>query len=132
MRRLALALWLLLLTSCAGHAYAQAQTQATAPINVSSATTTQIIAPNGTSRPTMVTVMHYVAGASDNLQWEWSLVPACPSGNTTYGGTENLATGGTVNLGSGFGAVLIVPPLAYLCLVTSTTAQVGGWLNYQQ
>jgi hypothetical protein len=122
----------LLSLALAGSAWAQIQTTNTAPINVSATATTQIIAPTGANRPIYITHIHYVTGAADNVQWEWSLVAGCSSGNTTLGGTENLGTNSVVSMGSGLGPVMIIPAGAYLCLVTSTSAQVGGWVAYQQ
>jgi hypothetical protein len=107
-----------------------AQTGATAPINISTATTTQIVAAQG-NYSVQVTHFNFIAASAENVTFEYGTGTNCANGTTAISGTYNLTSSALgIAAGSGAAAVMIVPPGQALCLVTSAAVQLGGFLSY--
>ena len=114
-------------------------TQASVAINVSTATTTQLVAALTLSNATRIYVTGWdvVAGGTGNFSLVSGTGSNCGTGQVALTGTYNLTAQNGLARGSGWGAVLVVPltstgaPQA-LCIVTSAAVQYSGRLAYAQ
>lgn len=109
------------------------------PINISSATSTQIIAISGTGGRTYICSMDIVVSAADNVALISGSGSNCASnqaglaGGTTAATGWNFAANGGLTKGSGLGMVFkTVTTNNEVCLVTSSTAQVSGSISWTQ
>ena len=107
------------------------QATASAPINISTATTTQIV-PLSVGIPIYVVSWDVVVSAADNITFEYGTGTACGTGTTALTGAYNFAANGGLSAGSGSGVILFVPPGNALCIVTSAGAQASGRVSYAQ
>lgn len=145
MRRLLPWWWVALLIVAGGTAYAQGQlggqtstgiiqTTGSVPINVSVASTTQLIAAT-TGQVIYVTHFDFTngTGTADNVTFEYGTGTSCGTGTTVlsgpYGTGADMA--GT-SAGAGIGPIMIVPAGNALCILTSAAVQVSGVLSYTQ
>lgn len=110
-----------------------------AAINMSTATTTQIIAISGTGGRTYICSLNIVVGAADNVALVSGSGTNCASnlaglaGGTTAASGWNFAANGGIALGSGMGMVIKTTTTNNeVCLVTSASAQVSGTITYTQ
>ena len=103
--------------------------QASAPINVSTATTTQLVALSGTMK-IYVTSFDVVAGGTGNITFEYGTGTACATSPTALTGAYPLTAQAGIAKGSGVGAVLIVPAGNALCVLTSAAVQMSGSVSY--
>jgi hypothetical protein len=110
---------------------AVAQGAATAAINVSTATTTQLVALSGTTK-IYVTGLTVVAGGTGNITFVYGTGSACGTGTTSLSGAIPLIANAGLSLGSGLGAVLMVPAGQALCITTSAAVQMSGFVTYAQ
>jgi hypothetical protein len=110
---------------------AVAQGAATVAINVSTATTTQLVALSGTTK-IYVTGLTVVAGGTGNITFVYGTGSACGTGTTSLSGAIPLIANAGLSLGSGLGAVLMVPAGQALCITTSAAVQMSGFVTYAQ
>jgi hypothetical protein len=108
-------------------------------INMSTATTTQIIAISGTGGRTYICSIDIVVGAADNVALISGSGTNCASnqaglaGGTTAASGWNFAANGGLTKGSGLGMVYKTATTNNeVCLVTSATAQVSGSITWTQ
>ena len=94
------------------------QTGASVPINISTATTTQLVAAVA-GETIYVTAFDAVAGGTTNFTFEYGTGSNCATGATPLTGAYGLIAQFGVAKGSGLGAVLIVPSGNALCAVSS-------------
>jgi hypothetical protein len=106
-------------------------TSASAPINVSTATTTQLVALSGSTK-VYVTSFDVIAGGTGNITFEYGTGSACGTGTTVLTGAYNLTAQAGISKGSGIGPVLVVPAGNALCVLTSAAVQMSGSVSYQQ
>lgn len=106
-------------------------TPASAAINVSTATTTQLVALSGTTK-IYVTSYDVIAGGTGNITFVYGTGASCGTGTTSLTGAYNLAAQAGIAKGNGLGAVLIVPAGNALCVTTSAAVQMSGSVSYQQ
>jgi hypothetical protein len=106
-------------------------TPASAPINVSTATTTQIVALSG-STAIYVTSFDVMAGGTGNITFEYGTGTACATGTTVLTGAYPLTAQAGIAKGSGVGTLLKVPSGNALCVLTSAAVQYSGSVSYQQ
>jgi len=130
MKRLAL-ISAMALGLLAGPASADVLTQATYPINISTATTTVVVAASAV-RPTLITAFNVIVGGADNVTLEYGFGPACGGNTTLLSGAYPLAANGGIAQGTGAGAVIIVPIGYSFCVVTSAAVQASGFVSVQQ
>lgn len=102
-----------------------------AAINVSTATTTQIVAA-GVSKVIHVKNWNVVVGAADNLTWESADTGGACANPVVLTGAYNFAANGGASIGSGAGDVLVLPSGKALCLLTSAAQQASGSVAYTQ
>lgn len=109
------------------------QGTATVPINISTATTTQLVA-GVANQGIYVTHWDVMAGGTGNITFEYGTGSSCTGTNALSGAYPLIAQAGA-SAGGGLGTVLIVPPSTTgnsLCAVTSAGVQMSGSLTYAQ
>jgi hypothetical protein len=104
---------------------------ASQPINVSTATTTQLVAISG-STSIYVTAYDVIAGGTGNITFEYGTGSNCGTGTTALTGAYPLTAQAGIAKGSGVGVVLKVPSGNALCVLTSAAVQMSGSVSYQQ
>lgn len=106
-------------------------TPASVAINVSTATTTQLVALSGTTK-IYVTSYDVIAGGTGNITLVYGTGASCGTGTTSLTGAYNLTAQAGIAKGNGVGAVLVVPAGNALCVTTSAAVQMSGSVSYQQ
>lgn len=107
------------------------QAGASAPINISTATTTQLVAAVA-GQSIYVTSWDVIAAGTGNLTLEYGTGVSCGTGTTTLTGAYNLTAQSGIAKGNGLGPVLIVPSGNALCALTSAAVQMSGSVAYSQ
>lgn len=105
--------------------------QATLPINISTATTTQLLALSG-GKAIYVTVYSVVAGGTGNITFEYGTGSTCSVGTTTLTGAIPLVAQSGIAQGNGDGAVFVIPAGNAFCALTSQAVQMSGSFSYSQ
>ena len=101
------------------------------PINLSTATTTQLVAAVS-GKAIYVTAWDVIAAGTTNFTFEYGTGSNCVGGTTALTGPYGLVAQFGAAKGSGLGPVLVVPAGNALCAVNSATVQVSGSLAYTQ
>jgi len=104
---------------------------ASTPINISTATTTQLVALSGSTK-IYVTHWDVIAGGTGNITLEYGTGASCGTGTTVLTGAYGLIAQTDISAGSGSAPVLIVPAGNALCALTSAGVQMSGVVTYQQ
>lgn len=107
------------------------QDGASVPINVSTATDTQLVALSG-STVIYVTSFDVIAGGTGNITFEYGTGSNCATGKTALTGAYPLVAQAGIAKGSGVAAVLKVPSGNALCVLTSAAVQMSGSVSYIQ
>ena len=107
------------------------QAGASLPINLSTATTTQLVAAVS-GKAIYVTAWDVIAAGTTNFTFEYGTGTNCVAGTTALTGPYGLVAQFGAAKGSGLGPVLVVPVGNALCAVNSATVQVSGSLAYTQ
>jgi hypothetical protein len=109
------------------------QASTSTPINISSASTMQLIAGVSGQR-IYVTAWDVIAGGSGTITLEYGTQSAnpCDTGTTPLTGPYPLIAQTGISKGSGLSPVFIIPAGAQLCARTSTAAQMSGSVSYTQ
>jgi hypothetical protein len=102
-----------------------------AAINISSATTTQLVALSG-STSIYVTSYDIIAGGTGNITFEYGTGSNCGTGTTPLTGAYPLTAQAGISKGSGVGTILKVPSGNALCALTSAGVQMSGSVSYMQ
>ncbi len=108
-----------------------AQGSATAPVSMSTATTTQFVALSG-STVTYVTGIALIAGGTTNVTLVYGTGSNCVTSPSNLTGAIPLIANAGFTLGSGLGAVIVVPAGQALCITSSAGVQVSGLITYTQ
>jgi len=119
---------------CAGSAGATGSaTQAanSAPINISTATTTTLVSLSS-GKAIYVTAWDVIAGGTGNITLEYGTGSNCAGGTTVLTGAYPLTAQNGIAKGSGIGPVLFVPASNALCALTSAGVQMSGSVSYAQ
>lgn len=98
-------------------------------INVSTATTTQLVALTSAQK-IYVTGYDVVAGGTGNITFEYGTGTACATGTTALTGAYPLTAQSGLTKGGGLGPVLVVPAGNALCVLTSAAVQMSGSVAY--
>lgn len=106
-------------------------TSGSVPINVNTATTTQLVALSGTKK-IYVTSIGLIAGGTGNVTFVYGTGSACGTGTTALTGAYPLVAQANLTMGSGLGAVLVTPAGQALCVTTSAAVQMSGSVSYAQ
>lgn len=107
------------------------QADSSAAINVSTATTTQIVA-LASAKKIYVTSLDVIAGGTGNIAFVYGTGSNCGTGTTSLTGAYNLTAQAGIAKGNGLGAVLVVPASNALCVTTSAAVQMSGAVSYTQ
>jgi hypothetical protein len=107
------------------------QPDSSAPINISTATTTQLVA-LVSGKKIYVSGWDVVAGGTGNFQLEYGTGTNCGTGTTALTGAYNLTAQSGLSRGAGVGVVFVVPAGNALCAVTSAAVQMSGSVSYTQ
>ncbi|MGB7976092.1 MAG: hypothetical protein WCF81_17495 [Roseiarcus sp.] len=107
------------------------QAGASVPINITSATTTQLVA-GVSGKAIFVTAWDVIAAGTTNFTFEYGTGTNCAVGTTALTGAYSLVAQFGAAKGSGLGPVLVVPTGNALCAVSSSAVQVSGSLAYTQ
>ena len=107
------------------------QAGASIPINISSATTTQLVAA-ASGKAIYVSTWDVIAAGTGNITLEYGTASNCGAGTTALTGPYPLAAQQGIAKGNGLGPVLIVPAGNALCALTSAAIQMSGSLAYTQ
>lgn len=110
---------------------AATQGSTSAAINVSTATTTQLVALSGSTQ-IRVTGLTVVAGGTGNITFVYGTGSNCGTGTTPISGAIPLVANVGFTMGAGLGPVLIIPASQALCITTSAAVQMSGWITYAQ
>lgn len=104
---------------------------ATAKIDVSTATTTQIVAASGAFKVKLA-AFSIIAGGTGNIKFVYGTGSNCGTGTTDLTASYNLTAQSGIAMGSGLGIVLITPASQALCVTTSAAVQMSGFVTYAQ
>jgi hypothetical protein len=107
------------------------QGDTTVAINISTATTTQLIAASGSTK---IYITHYFwrSAGTTNFNFVYGTGSNCGTGTTDlFPAVAEVAQSGQVG-GSGLGPVLIVPASQALCVKSSAAVQTSGTVTYTQ
>ena len=107
------------------------QAGASLPINLSTATTTQLVAAVS-GKAIYVIAWDVIAAGTTNFTFEYGTGTNCAAGTTALTGPYGLVAQFGAAKGGGLGPVLVVPAGNALCAVNSATVQVSGSLAYTQ
>jgi hypothetical protein len=107
------------------------QAGASVPINISTATMTQLIA-LASGKAIYVTAWDVIAAGTGNITLEYGTGSNCGTGTTPLTGAYNLTAQMGLAKGNGLGPVLFVPAGNALCALTSAAVQMSGSLSYTQ
>lgn len=105
------------------------QADSSAAINVSSATTTQIVALSS-AKKIYVTAFDVIAGGTGNITFVYGTGSNCGTGTTSLTGAYPLTAQAGIAKGNGLGPVLVVPASNALCVTTSAAVQMSGSVAY--
>lgn len=114
-----------------GNLTALIQADSSAPISISTATTTQIVA-LVSGKKIYVTSFDVIAAGTGNITFEYGTGANCGTGTTALTGAYNLTAQAGIAKGNGIGPVLVVPAGNALCVLTSAAVQMSGSLAYTQ
>lgn len=107
------------------------QGDTTAKIDVSTATTTQLVALSGSTK-VYVTSLSIIAAGTGNIKFVYGTGSSCGTGTTDLTANYNLTAQSGLALGAGLGPVLVVPASQALCVTTSAAVQMSGHVTYTQ
>lgn len=104
-------------------------TMASVPINISTATTTLLVAGRA-GASLYVTAVDVVAAGTGNIQFIAGTGATCGTGTVNVTGNYNLTAQTGFSKGTGYGAVWALPLGFSLCAVTSAAVGMPGSLAY--
>jgi hypothetical protein len=107
------------------------QATASVPINISAATTTQLIAASGSTK-IYVTAWDVIAAGAGSITIEYGTGTNCGIGTTPLTGAYPLTAQTGEAHGAGVGPILVVPAGNALCALTSQAVQMSGSVAYTQ
>lgn len=101
------------------------------PVNISTSTTTQLVALSGTTQ-VRVTSYDVMAGGTGTFQLVSGTGTACATGQQPLTGAYPLTAQAGIAKGSGIGTILKAPAGNAVCAVTVGAVQYSGSLSFQQ
>jgi len=102
-----------------------------AKIDVSTATTTELVALSGSTK-IYVTSFDIVSGGAGTAKFVHGTGSNCGTSTTDLTGAYPLAAQAGIAKGSGFGVILVIPAGKALCIVTTGGVQMSGSISYMQ
>lgn len=107
------------------------QADASVKIDMSTATTTQLVALSS-SKKIYITAWDVIAAGTGNIKLVYGTGSNCGTGTTDLTGNYNLTAQAGISKGSGLGPVVVVPASQALCATTSAAVQMSGSVAYTQ
>lgn len=107
------------------------QADGSVKIDVSTATTTQLVALSS-GKKIYITHWDVISAGVGNIKLVYGTGAACGTGTTDLTGYYNLAGQAGISAGGGLGPVLVVPASNALCATTSAAVQMSGAVSYTQ
>jgi len=107
------------------------QTGESVAINVSTATTTELV-PAVAGLKIFVTHFDVIAGGTGTIKFVYGTGTNCGTGTTDKTGAYPLTAQAGLSAGSGLGAVMVIPAGKALCVTTSAAVQMSGAVAYAQ
>jgi hypothetical protein len=107
------------------------QSSASVAINISTATTTQLVALSA-GKAIYVSAWDVIAAGTGNVTLEYGTGTNCGTGTTALTGAYPLTAQAGISKGDGSGTVLFVPAGNALCVLTSAAVQMSGSVAYAQ
>jgi hypothetical protein len=107
------------------------QADKSVPINISTPTTTQLVALSS-GKAIYVTSWDVIAAGTGNITLEYSPVSNCVTGATPLTGPYSLTAQAGIAKGTGLAPVLVVPASNALCALTTAAVQMSGSVSYTQ
>jgi hypothetical protein len=107
------------------------QANAQAAVNVSTATTSQIVAQSGSTK-IYVTYAHVESAGTTTFKFVYGTGTNCGTGTTDLHPAFAWTAQDGFSGGSGLGPILVVPAGNALCVTNSAAVQVSGWIAYTQ
>lgn len=101
------------------------------PINISTATTTQLVA-LVSGKTIFVTSWDVISGGTGNFTLVYGTGTNCGTGTTSLTGPYPLTAQAGISKGDGMGIVILVPQGNALCATTSAAVQYSGAVSYAQ
>jgi len=114
-----------------GNLTAIIQADTSAAINISTATTTQLVALSS-GKKIYVTAWDVIAGGTGNITLEYGTGSTCGTGTTALTGAYPLTAQAGLTKGNGLAPIFIVPASNALCALTSAAVQMSGSVSYTQ
>lgn len=103
----------------------------TVAVNMSTATTTQIVALSS-GQKIYVSGGAIVSSGTNTITLKYGTGANCGTGTTSLTGPMAFTAQTGVGFNSGFGASVVVPAGNALCITTSAAVQLSGWMSYAQ
>jgi hypothetical protein len=113
----------------AGNLVGLIQADASAKIDVSTATTTQLVALTSTQK-IYVTSWDVIAAGTGTIKLVYGTGSSCGTGTTDLTGAYSLVAQSGIAKGNGIGPVLVVPASNALCVTTSAAVGMQGSVSY--
>lgn len=107
------------------------QAATSVPINISTATTTQLVA-LVSGKTIFVTSWDVISGGTGNFTLVYGTGTNCGTGTTSLTGPYPLTAQAGISKGDGMGIVILVPQGNALCATTSAAVQMSGAVSYAQ
>lgn len=101
------------------------------PINITTATTTELVALSST-KTIFVTSWDVISGGTGNFTLVYGTGTNCGTGTTSLTGPYPLTAQAGISKGDGMGIVILVPRGNALCATTSAGVQYSGSVSYAQ
>lgn len=118
-------------TTDGSNCVAAIQASNSVPINVSTATTTQLVA-LVSGKKIYVTAWDIIASGTGNFTLVYGTGTNCGTGTTSLTGPYALIAQAGIAKGNGIAPVLFVPSSNALCVTTSASVQMSGSVSYAQ
>jgi hypothetical protein len=107
------------------------QASVSVPINISTATTLQVVPLSGTTK-IYVTYAHIESAGTTTSKFVYGTGTNCGTGTTDLHPAFSWTAGNGYSGGAGLGPILIVPAGQALCITNSAAVQLSGWIAYTQ
>jgi Flp pilus assembly protein TadG len=103
----------------------------TVALNITTATTTQPIAPVAGKRIYICNLYASIAGTTPTVQFEWGTGATCGTSTVLISGAFALAAGSVFDIGNNNGSEFFSPLGSGFCIITTgTTPSFQGYISY--
>lgn len=107
------------------------QADGSLPIDIATATTTQLLALSSGKR-ILITAVDFLAAGTGGITFEYGTGLNCGTGTTKLAGKYSLTAQSGMTKGSGIGPVWVIPASNAFCALTDANIQISGSFGYTQ